>query len=41
MLRGGAFYSIRRRVRCAYRNWYYPDYRNGNIGFRVVVRPSS
>jgi formylglycine-generating enzyme required for sulfatase activity len=40
VLRGGAFGSRLRRVRCACRNWNLPDFRYGDFGFRVVVRPS-
>jgi formylglycine-generating enzyme required for sulfatase activity len=39
--RGGAFYSGRRRVRCACRLFGGPDYRRRDLGFRVVVRPAS
>ena len=41
VLRGGAFVSDRRFVRCAFRSWNNPDYRFISIGFRVVVLPSS
>jgi formylglycine-generating enzyme required for sulfatase activity len=37
VLRGGAFYSDTRSVRCAYRGYYYPSGRLGDYGFRVVV----
>jgi formylglycine-generating enzyme required for sulfatase activity len=37
VLRGGAFYSTARRVRCAYRDSGYPDNWRGNYGFRVCV----
>lgn len=39
VLRGGAFYGASRLVRCAYRDWSLPDFRSGNIGFRVVLSP--
>jgi formylglycine-generating enzyme required for sulfatase activity len=39
VLRGGAFLSIRRLVRCASRFGYYPYYRFRHYGFRVVVFP--
>jgi len=37
VLRGGAYYSTARRVRCAYRDSGYPDDWRGNYGFRVCV----
>jgi len=40
VLRGGAFYSTARRVRCAYRDSGHPDHWRGNYGFRVVLVPS-
>jgi formylglycine-generating enzyme required for sulfatase activity len=39
MLRGGGFSSSQGGVRCAVRNWYYQSYRDGALGFRVVVAP--
>ena len=39
VLRGGAFDDDARLVRCAYRYWYDPNYRDGLIGFRVVASP--
>lgn len=39
--RGGASFASPRVVRCAYRRWDSPDYPSQNIGFRVVVSPSS
>ncbi|MBN1286675.1 MAG: formylglycine-generating enzyme family protein [Anaerolineae bacterium] len=36
-LRGGAFDSSARNVRCATRNWNYPEARDDTIGFRVVL----
>jgi formylglycine-generating enzyme required for sulfatase activity len=39
VLRGGAFFNSPGFVRCAYRNYYYPDGRLNLIGFRVVVSP--
>jgi formylglycine-generating enzyme required for sulfatase activity len=39
VLRGGAFYSIERDVRCAYRATSFPNYRIDNVGVRVVVSP--
>jgi formylglycine-generating enzyme required for sulfatase activity len=41
VLRGGAFYSSRRDVQCAYRNRYAPDGRYRSFGFRVVMHPAS
>jgi formylglycine-generating enzyme required for sulfatase activity len=41
VLRGGTFLSNRWVVRCAYRHAGLPDARHGDIGFRVVMRPSS
>jgi formylglycine-generating enzyme required for sulfatase activity len=39
MVRGGAFGSSSGFARCAYRVWYSPDYRDGDMGFRVVLSP--
>jgi len=39
VLRGGAFYSAERNVRCAVRDRNHPDSRGGGIGFRVAVSP--
>jgi formylglycine-generating enzyme required for sulfatase activity len=39
--RGGSFGYSRSGVRCAYRGWRNPLARFGDVGFRVVVRPSS
>lgn len=36
-LRGGAYDSSARNVRCAGRNWNYPEARDETIGFRVVL----
>jgi formylglycine-generating enzyme required for sulfatase activity len=35
-LRGGAFYFEAQYVSCAYRDWYFPDYRDEYLGFRVA-----
>ena len=40
VLRGGSFYDVRWSPRCALRYWNDPSYRNGDVGFRVVVSPS-
>jgi iron(II)-dependent oxidoreductase len=37
--RGGAFNTSAKQVRCAHRNWYYPDDRRPDLGFRFVVVP--
>jgi formylglycine-generating enzyme required for sulfatase activity len=37
ILRGGAFDSAARSVRCACRNWNFPEERDDTIGFRVVL----
>jgi formylglycine-generating enzyme required for sulfatase activity len=39
VLRGGAFNSNQRLVRCACRGRHDPSYRNRDFGFRVVVAP--
>ena len=39
VLRGGAFDLHRWDVRCAYRDGSYPLNSDGDVGFRVVVRP--
>jgi formylglycine-generating enzyme required for sulfatase activity len=40
-VRGGSWYNdIRVFFRCAYRNWYNPDYWNFNFGFRLSAGPS-
>jgi formylglycine-generating enzyme required for sulfatase activity len=41
VLRGGAFHSSTRFVRCAYRYHYSPLARSRYLGFRVVVSPFS
>ncbi len=41
VVRGGTFGDGQRYVRCAFRYWFYPDFRYNFIGFRVVVSPSS
>jgi len=40
VLRGGAFFSIDRSVRCAFRSNGYPHDLNGDQGFRVVLSPA-
>jgi formylglycine-generating enzyme required for sulfatase activity len=39
VLRGGSFLDNQRNVRCACRSWDGPDFRYGDVGFRVVVAP--
>lgn len=41
VLRGGAFYGLPRDVRCAYRSVNDPDDGYDDLGFRVVLSPSS
>jgi formylglycine-generating enzyme required for sulfatase activity len=36
VIRGGSWHSVPRSVRCAFRSSYHPDYRPGNLGFRLV-----
>ncbi|MFN8494027.1 MAG: SUMF1/EgtB/PvdO family nonheme iron enzyme [Caldilineaceae bacterium] len=36
VLRGGAFFNFKKQVRCAYRHANEPNFRDDNIGFRVV-----
>jgi formylglycine-generating enzyme required for sulfatase activity len=40
-LRGGSWDYARISARSAYRNWYYPDSRFYDFGFRCVVSPTS
>jgi formylglycine-generating enzyme required for sulfatase activity len=39
VFRGGYWYYSARYCRSAFRNYFYPDFRNFNIGFRVVLAP--
>jgi formylglycine-generating enzyme required for sulfatase activity len=39
VVRGGYWYSDARICRSAYRNSRSPDFRDDNVGFRVVFRP--
>ncbi len=39
VLRGGSFLYLQRYVRCAFRNWYFPQDRYDDFGFRVVLLP--
>ena len=41
VLRGGSFFYEATDARCSARNRNHPDYRSGNIGFRVSVSPFS
>lgn len=34
VIRGGAWYSVARIVRAAYRHWFHPGYRDQDLGFR-------
>jgi formylglycine-generating enzyme required for sulfatase activity len=37
VLRGGAFNSTHKSSRCAFRNMYYPDYKDEATGFRTMI----
>jgi formylglycine-generating enzyme required for sulfatase activity len=39
VVRGGAFDSAPKHVRCSRRNWYYPDNARLNLGFRLAADP--
>ncbi|MEW5959888.1 MAG: SUMF1/EgtB/PvdO family nonheme iron enzyme [Chloroflexota bacterium] len=39
VLRGGAFYNSGDYVRCGVRDGWYPDLRDRDYGFRVVLSP--
>jgi formylglycine-generating enzyme required for sulfatase activity len=39
LLRGGSWYYIPRFCRSAFRNWYRPDFRDDDVGFRVCCLP--
>ncbi len=39
VLRGGSYYYTHDFARCAQRQYYYPDFRFFNFGFRVVISP--
>lgn len=41
VLRGGSWNGNRRRARCAFRRRNLPNYRVGNVGFRVAASPGS
>ena len=41
VLRGGSWLNNRYRARCASRNWYEPAHFYNDIGFRLVLSPSS
>lgn len=41
VLRGGGFFDDQDGLRCAYRVGDRPDFRNDNVGFRVVLSPFS
>lgn len=38
VLRGGAFLSTQNIARCSYRSWEYPDERQSDDGFRVIIQ---
>lgn len=40
VVRGGSWYYLHGNARCADRDWYRPDPRNLDVGFRVVLRSS-
>ena len=40
VLRGGSWFYPTYRLLCSYRDFYYPGWRYGNVGFRVVLVPS-
>jgi len=37
VVRGGAFDTSARHIRCAHRNWHYPFKRHYDVGFRIVA----
>ncbi len=37
VLRGGSFRDVARRCRSAYRDWWFPGFRDDFVGFRVVL----
>ena len=41
VLRGGSFVDSNDSVRCAHRNWSYPDNHDNSVGFRLVALPPS
>ena len=38
LVRGGSWLNALDGARCAWRNWFHPDYRDDFLGFRVVLR---
>ena len=40
VVRGGSWIYSRDYARCACRDGYHPDFRDGDLGFRVVLRSS-
>ncbi len=38
VLRGGSVYDDSRGLRTSFRYWDEPEYRDRNVGFRIVVR---
>jgi formylglycine-generating enzyme required for sulfatase activity/tRNA A-37 threonylcarbamoyl transferase component Bud32 len=41
VVRGGAYSSVRRVLRCSYRSWSQPHFRFDYLGFRVVASPKT
>ncbi len=39
VVRGGSWFDSSGDLRCSFRDWYHPRYRNDDLGFRVVLRP--
>jgi formylglycine-generating enzyme required for sulfatase activity len=41
VIRGGAYYWEKERARCSCRYWYFPDFYDVNLGFRVLFSLAS
>ena len=39
VIRGGAYDSVKKGLRCSFRNKHWPDFRSRNVGFRLVIAP--